>query len=156
MHCAFAGFDNTCDLSAVLGILERASVFQSRIQTNAKKVRSEVRNEWGHCNFDHWTELEFLNTFRLMETMVRSLGLAKADEDKHLDKLQDWETKGTYKHNEQAIGRISFTSKIKVSDFLSFFFFFWGGAGWGGGGGHYRHDRKHRGTFTFINLFGLY
>jgi len=127
MHCAFAGFDNTCDLSAVLGILERASVFQSRIQTNAKKVRSEVRSEWGHCNFDHWTELAFQNSFQLMETMVRSLGLAKADEDKHLDKLQDWETKGTYKHNGKTIGRVSFISKIKVSDFLSFFFFFWGG-----------------------------
>ena len=92
----FAGFDNTCDLSAVLGILERASVFHTRIQTNAKDVRSKVRNEWGHCNFDHWTELEFHNSFQLMETMVRSLGLPKPDEDKELDKLHDWEKKGEY------------------------------------------------------------
>ena len=96
MHCVFVGFDNTCDLSAALGILERASVFHNRVQTNAKDVRSKVRNEWGHCNFDHWTELEFQNSFQLMETMVRSLGLPKADEDKQLDELQDWETKGTY------------------------------------------------------------
>ena len=96
MNCVFVGFDNTCDLSAVLGILERASVFHNRVQTNAKDVRSKVRNEWGHCHFDHWTELEFQNSFQLMETMVRSLGLPKADEDKQLDELQDWETKGTY------------------------------------------------------------
>ena len=92
----FAGFDNTCDLSAVLGILERASVFHTRIQTNAKDVRSKVRNEWGHCNFDHWTDVEFQNSFQLMETMVRSLALLKPDEDKELDGLHDWEKKGEY------------------------------------------------------------
>ena len=36
----FAGFDNTCDLSAVLGILANSSVFHARVQTNAKDVRS--------------------------------------------------------------------------------------------------------------------
>ena len=90
----FVGFDNTCDLNAVLGILERASVFHTRIQTSAKDVRFKVRYEWGHCNFDHWTDVEFQNSFQLMETMVRSLGLAKADEDKQLDELHHWESKG--------------------------------------------------------------
>lgn len=91
---SLAAFDNTCDLSAVLGILERASLFHPSIQTNAKDVRSKVRNEWGHCNFDHWTKLEFHNSFQLMETMIRSLRLTKRDEDKELDELHDWETKG--------------------------------------------------------------
>ena len=92
----FAGFDNTCDLSAVLGILGGASVFHSCIQANAKDLRSKVRNKWGHCNFDHWTDVEFQNSFQLMETMVRSLGLPQPDEDKELDELHDWETKGKY------------------------------------------------------------
>ena len=91
----FVGFDNTCDLSAVLGILERASTFSGYIQISAKDVRSNVRNEWGHCNFDHWTDLEFLHCFQVMETMVRSLGLPTADEDKTLDEIRDWEKKGT-------------------------------------------------------------
>ena len=78
----------------MLGILERASVFHTRIQTSAKDVRFKVRYEWGHCNFDHWTDVEFQNSFQLMETMVRSLGLAKADEDKQLDELHHWESKG--------------------------------------------------------------
>ncbi|KAJ7378773.1 hypothetical protein OS493_021359 [Desmophyllum pertusum] len=39
----FTGFDNTCDLSAVLGMLANASVFHTLIQTNAKDVRSQVR-----------------------------------------------------------------------------------------------------------------
>ena len=78
----------------MLGILERASVFHTRIQTIAKDVRTKVRNEWGHCNFDHWTDVEFQNTCQLMEIMIRSLGLAKADEDKQLDELHHWETTG--------------------------------------------------------------
>ena len=151
MHCAFVGFDNTCDLSAVLGILERASVFHNRVQTNAKDVRSKVRNEWGHCNFDHWTELEFQNSFQLMETMVRSLGLPKADEDKQLDELQDWETKGTYYWTGKGLDvYTNFTSKIKLYQM-----FLWG-VGGGGGGLNYRHDEKHRGRLCLLIFWGLH
>lgn len=93
---SFAGFDNTCDLSAVLGMLANASVFRTptNIHNNAKDVRSKVRNEWGHCNFDHWTDVDFHYCFQLMETLIRSLGLPTADENKVLDNLQDWHTKG--------------------------------------------------------------
>ena len=90
----FAGFDNTCDLSAVLGILANATCFSTAIQGNAKDVRSKVRNEWGHCNFDHWTDVNFAMSFQVMETMIRSLGLAKVHEEKHIGYLQDWQTKG--------------------------------------------------------------
>ena len=81
-------------MSAVLGMLANSSVFHTRIQTNAKDVRSKVRNEWGHCNFDHWNEPDFHYSFQLMETLIRSLGLPVADEKKELDELQEWETKG--------------------------------------------------------------
>ena len=81
-------------MSAVLGVLANSSVFHARIQTNAKDVRSKVRNEWGHCNFDHWNKPEFNHSFQLMETLIRSLGLPVADKDKLRDELQEWETKG--------------------------------------------------------------
>lgn len=90
----FAGFDNSCDLSVVLGILGNASVFHVNVQSNAKDVRSKVRNEWGHCNFDHWTMLEFMKCFKFMETLVRSLKLPAANEKEVVDELHDWETKG--------------------------------------------------------------
>ena len=61
----FPGFDNTCDLSAVLGILANAACFSPDIQRNAKDVRSKVRNEWGHCNFDHWTDVNFAMCFQV-------------------------------------------------------------------------------------------
>ena len=81
-------------MSAVLGMLANSSVFHKRIQTNAKDVRSKVRNEWGHCNFDHWNEPDFNYSFQLMETLIRSLGLPVVDEKKVLDELHEWETKG--------------------------------------------------------------
>ncbi|XP_068689388.1 uncharacterized protein [Montipora foliosa] len=90
----FTGYDNTCELSAVLGILANASCFKAAIQANAKDVRSKVRNEWGHCNFDRWTDVHFASCFQVMETMLRSLGLTKADEDKQVGSLRDWESKG--------------------------------------------------------------
>ena len=91
----FAGFDNTCDLSSVLGILERASIFvASAISSYAKDVRSKVRNEWGHCNFDHWTDPEFKNCYVLLENLLRSLKLPSEDEAKVLDDLRDWKKRG--------------------------------------------------------------
>ena len=101
----------------MLGILERASIFHARIQTNAKNVRAQVRNEWGHCNFDHWTAAEFNNGFQLIETLLRSLGLPKADIDKHLDELREWETKGKSK----ALTHTNKTKPEKSSNFPSYF-----------------------------------
>ena len=75
-------------------MLANSSVFHTRIQANARNVRSKVRNEWGHCNFDHWNDVEFKNSFQFMKTLIRSLGLPVADQDKLLDELQEWETKG--------------------------------------------------------------
>ena len=90
-----AGFNNTCDLSAVLGILANVPCFSAAIQQNAKDVRSKVRNEWGHCNFDHWTHDNFKKCFAVIKTMVCSLRLAKAEEEKQIiDCLKDWENKG--------------------------------------------------------------
>ena len=90
----FSGFDNTCDLSAVLGILANASVFQPSVQDNARRVRSEVRNEWGHCNFDHWGEIEFTNCFKLMKTLVSSL--KRPTEKEICSDLLEWEKNGEF------------------------------------------------------------
>ena len=85
----------------MLGILANAACFSPKIQRNAKDVRSKVRNEWGHCNFDHWTDLNFAMCFQVMDTMICSLRLAKADEEKHVDYLQDWETKGWLAYHQR-------------------------------------------------------
>lgn len=94
-YILFPGFDNSCDLSAVLGILANASIFHAGM-IPADDVRSKVRNEWGHCNFDHWTDPEFQNCFQLMEKLLHSLGLPRADETEILSNLCDWKKKGEY------------------------------------------------------------
>ena len=57
-------------------------------------MRCEVRNKWGHCNFDEWTDGNFQNCFQVMETMVSSLGLKPEDETKLISDLCDWKEKG--------------------------------------------------------------
>lgn len=91
---SFLGFDDTCDLSAVLTILSSASVFSSVIQGLSSNVRSEVRNEWGHCNFPSWNEVKYARCFQLMDSLVRALTLSPVEEKKIIDEIKDWETKG--------------------------------------------------------------
>ncbi|KAK3707100.1 hypothetical protein QZH41_014693 [Actinostola sp. cb2023] len=86
--------DDTCDLSAVLGILSNASVFSSAIQKLSKEVRQDVRNEWGHCNFNTWTAVKYSKSFQLMDSLLRALSLTPAEEKRITDELGDWETKG--------------------------------------------------------------
>ena len=88
------GFDNTCDLSAVLGMLSNSSVFSTMIQNNAKDVRSSVRNEWGHCNFDNWDITKFGISFQQMETLIRSLGLPSPKDTETVQDLKEWEKRG--------------------------------------------------------------
>ena len=51
------GFDHTMDTSAVLSVVCEAQPFIAcGADVLAKKVRSDIRNEWAHCDFSHWTE----------------------------------------------------------------------------------------------------
>lgn len=78
----------------MLGILANASVFQTHVQTISKDVRSEVRNEWGHCNFDHWTDPKMTKSFQLIENLLCALGLPKTLEAEVLADLDSWKKKG--------------------------------------------------------------
>ncbi|XP_048575960.1 uncharacterized protein LOC116603637 [Nematostella vectensis] len=90
----FTGFDSTCDASASLGILATSSAFSTPVQNSARDVRSTVRNEWGHCNFDDWEQIQFNVCIQKIDTLIRNLGLSLADETKLLDELKDWEIRG--------------------------------------------------------------
>ena len=57
---SFTGFDNTIDTSAVLSVMCEAQPFIAcGADVLARKVRSDIRNEWAHCKFLHWTEPVF-------------------------------------------------------------------------------------------------
>ena len=82
-------------MSAVLGILSSATVFCPDIQKLAKKVKNDVRNLWGHCNFTEWSDAKFSSCCQLMKSLVEALKLPKDGERRIIDELGEWETKGT-------------------------------------------------------------
>ena len=90
------GFDSTCDLSAVLGILSSASVFTADVQNFSSQVRGQVRNEWGHCNFESWDETKFADSFKLMHSFLKAVKLSPDEEKTVADQLTDWENKGRF------------------------------------------------------------
>ena len=89
----FNAFDSSFDASAALAVLCCAPPFTSA-KLSAERVRSEVRNEWAHCDDASWTDVKYDRCFDLMKTLVEDLGLAPADEEKLLGKLQLWREHG--------------------------------------------------------------
>lgn len=61
---------------------------------SAGRVRSEVRNDWAHCDYTSWTEVKYNTCFDCMETLVVHLGLASEDEKELLGQLQLWRKHG--------------------------------------------------------------
>ena len=98
----FSGFDESLDISAILRLLgfdNPAPIFSSpnlflSIQCAANDVRENVRNKWGHCNFNEWSEVFFSYCFAKLKSLIRSLGLTDGTERIALDQLNDWEAKG--------------------------------------------------------------
>ena len=89
----FNAFDSSFDASAALAVLCCGPPFTSAKPT-AERVRSEVRNEWAHCDDASWTDVKYDTCFDLMKTLVEKLGFAPAEEEKLLGKLQLWREHG--------------------------------------------------------------
>ncbi|CAH1274006.1 STIP1 [Branchiostoma lanceolatum] len=88
------GFDDSCDMSALLGLICQVGDFNPDVKDAALKVRSEVRNKWAHCDISNWTRADFLRCFQLMHELVKSLKLPSTAEEKFKQDLMDWEQKG--------------------------------------------------------------
>ena len=88
----FTGFDQTMDISAVLSVIGEAAPFIGAA-AHAKTVRSDIRNEWAHCNFTNWTEVKFVAAFQGMESLLKNVNLSTEDEDKLCDELNSWKVK---------------------------------------------------------------
>ena len=90
----YSAFDEHCDASVILSLLGSVPVFSAAIQTAAPAVRDGLRNDWAHCVFSKWDIDKFQQVFADMAALVRGLGLRKADKEKLLEKLEDWQQKG--------------------------------------------------------------
>ena len=92
----FTGFDQTMDASAVLSVVcEAQPFFASGAAVIAKKVRSDIRNEWAHCNFSHWTKPNFQAALQSMGSLLKKVNLAPVEQKRFLDELDGWNNKGT-------------------------------------------------------------
>ncbi|XP_022799351.1 uncharacterized protein LOC111337338 [Stylophora pistillata] len=89
----FNAFDTSFDASAALAVLCGAIPFTS-VRPFAEDVRSEVRNEWAHCNFARWTDIQYNHCFDLLEALVKNLKLLPADELSIMNELQLWRKRG--------------------------------------------------------------
>ena len=95
---AFTGFDQTMDISAVLTVMSKADSFiSSGVAVDAKKVKSDIRNQWAHCDFTKWTVLKFNAAFQDMKSLVKKVKLSPADEKALCDDLDGWRDKGIVK-----------------------------------------------------------
>ena len=93
---SFSGFDHTMDTSAVLSVMcEAQPFFATGAAALAKKIRSDIRNEWAHCDFSHWTEPNFQAAMQDMEALVKKVGLTGVEEKLVLDDLDIWKKCGT-------------------------------------------------------------
>ncbi|XP_028392692.1 uncharacterized protein LOC114517236 [Dendronephthya gigantea] len=89
----FTGFDQTMDISAILSVISEAAPFTAAA-AHAKTVRSDIRNEWAHCNFANWTEAKFNAAFICMESLLKNVNLSPEEEQKLCKELNGWKDKG--------------------------------------------------------------
>ncbi|CAC5391178.1 unnamed protein product [Mytilus coruscus] len=90
----YSAIDESCDLSALLGMVINISSFQPVVQSDAEKIRSDIRNPWAHCDFTEWTIAKYADSFQLMEQLVKDLGLYNREENRVLGALNTWATNG--------------------------------------------------------------
>ena len=103
----FTGFDHTMDTSAVLSVISEAQPFiASGAAVLAKKVRSDIRNEWAHCDFSQWTEPVFLSALDDIESLVKAVGLITAVEKNCLDDIDNWRNNGKYQILHQVYANV--------------------------------------------------
>ena len=89
----FTGFDKTMDIFAVLSVICEAALFTATA-FHAKTVRSDIINEWAHCNFANRTEARFTAAFRYTETLLKNVNLTLEQEQQMCDDLNGWKEKG--------------------------------------------------------------
>ncbi|CAC5387258.1 unnamed protein product [Mytilus coruscus] len=93
----YTGFDETCDSSALLGLIINIDKFSPVVKSDADDVRRNLRNPWAHCDFTKWDAVKYSNAFSLMEKLVLDLSLSSNEEHQIIGKLKKWEMNGNVK-----------------------------------------------------------
>ena len=88
----FTGFNQTMDTSAALSVVAEAPPFHGASGI-AKKIR-KVRNEFAHCDFSYWTDVNYQAALKEIESLIKSINLISTEEKKTLEDLDGWKQKG--------------------------------------------------------------
>ena len=100
----FNGFDHTMDTSAVLSVICGSQLFiPSGAAADAEKIRSDIRNNWAHCDFSHWTEHNFQTALILMKSFIKKVGLTPPEEKNVCEDIDHWENNGNFSRSYMCI-----------------------------------------------------
>ncbi|XP_052081298.1 uncharacterized protein LOC127719309 [Mytilus californianus] len=91
----YQGIDDSCDSSALLGIIINIDEFPVAVRSKAEMIRSNIRNPWAHCNFQEWDKGKFATSFTEMGNFISSLDLKASVKQSTLDEITKWETNDT-------------------------------------------------------------
>ncbi|VDI17822.1 Hypothetical predicted protein [Mytilus galloprovincialis] len=58
------------------------------------QIRSDIRNDWAHCDFREWTKGKYTHSFNAMGQLVKDIGLTNREENRILGELNTWATNG--------------------------------------------------------------
>ncbi|XP_063405860.1 uncharacterized protein LOC134689824 [Mytilus trossulus] len=89
-------FDESCDASALLGLIVNIDKFPGNIQSATEYVRSEIRNRWAHCNFTEWNSGMYNKSLQKIEDFINLLPLNATEKNQTIGELNKWKTNGDY------------------------------------------------------------
>ncbi|CAG2215385.1 unnamed protein product [Mytilus edulis] len=92
----YTGFDDTCDSSALLGLIINIDQFDSLVKSVAEDVRRDIRNDWAHCDFSEWDAVKYLHSFQLMKKLIKDLKLSLNEETQIIGEIEKWEMNVSY------------------------------------------------------------
>ncbi|CAG2192660.1 unnamed protein product [Mytilus edulis] len=87
----YTGFDDTCDISALLGLIINIDKFPQIVKSDAEEVRRSIQNPWERGNCTQWDAVQYSNAFQLMRKIVKDLSLSLNEENQIIEKIKDWE-----------------------------------------------------------------
>ncbi|CAC5410694.1 unnamed protein product [Mytilus coruscus] len=100
----YKGFNESCDSSALLGIIVNIDKFPGNVQSAAEYVRSEIRNRWAHCNFTEWNSGMYNRSLQKIEDFINLLQLNSPEKSQTIGELNKWKTNGTNYLKDTTLG----------------------------------------------------
>ncbi|CAG2253724.1 unnamed protein product [Mytilus edulis] len=91
----YSGFDETCDSSALLGLIISIDKFAPVVKSDAENIRQNIRNPWAHCDFTVWDAGKYSNSFTLMQNLVKDLKLSLNEEKQIIEDMEKWKIHGS-------------------------------------------------------------